>query len=73
MAAKSDAISKVRKRQGGGKRNRRPSPDEKEVQNTFCLRRPDGWMINKKTKRIIILEFKRTADAVETYYSDKKA
>jgi hypothetical protein len=73
LAAKSEAISKVRKRQGGGNRNRRPSPDEKEVENTFWLSRPDGWVINKKTKRIIMLEFKRTADAAETYYSDKKA
>ena len=30
-------------------------------------------MINKKTKRIIMLEFKRAWDTAETYYSDMKA
>jgi hypothetical protein len=30
-------------------------------------------MINKKTKRIIMLELKRTADTAETYYSDMKS
>ena len=34
---------------------------------------PDGWVINKKTKRIIMLEFKRTSDTTETYYSDMKS
>jgi hypothetical protein len=29
-------------------------------------------MINKKLKRIILLEFKRTLDASETYYTDMK-
>ena len=29
-------------------------------------------MINKKMKRIILLEFKRTSDASETYYTDMK-
>ncbi len=35
--------------------------------------RTDVWVINKKTKRIIILEFKRESDTTETYYSDMKA
>ena len=30
-------------------------------------------MVNKKTKRIIILEFKRSSDTTETYYSDMRA
>ena len=30
-------------------------------------------MINKKTKRIIMLEFKRTSDTAEKYYSDMKS
>jgi hypothetical protein len=30
-------------------------------------------MINKKSKRIIILEFKRASDTAETYYSDMKS
>jgi hypothetical protein len=29
-------------------------------------------VINKKTKRIIMLEFKHASDTVETYYSDMK-
>ena len=33
----------------------------------------DGWVINKKTKRIIMLEFKRTSDTVEKYYSEMKS
>ncbi len=48
-------------------------PDEKEVEKTFWLGRPDGWVINKKTKRIIMLEFKRASDTTETYYSDMKS
>jgi hypothetical protein len=30
-------------------------------------------VINKKTKLIIILEFKRVSDTAETYYSDMKS
>ncbi len=30
-------------------------------------------MINKKTKRIIMLELKRASDTAETYYSDMKS
>ena len=30
-------------------------------------------MINKETKRIIMLEFKRTSDTVEKYYSEMKS
>ena len=44
----------------------------KDVEQSFWLSRPDGWMINKKLKRIILLEFKRTLDASETYYTDMK-
>ena len=31
-----------------------------------------GWVINKKTKRIILLEYKRTSDTLENYYKDMK-
>ena len=34
------------------------------------ISRPDGWVIDKKMERIIPLEFKRTPDASETYYTD---
>ena len=55
-AAKSEEITKVRKLKGGAKGAEGPNPDEKEVEKTFWLSRPDGWVINKKTKRIIMLE-----------------
>ena len=32
--------------------------------------RPDGWVINRKTKKIILLEFKRTSDYGESYFKD---
>ena len=41
------------------------------MERTFWLSRPDGWVINKKTKRII--KFKRTTDTAETHYSDMKS
>jgi hypothetical protein len=44
---------------GGVKGAEADCPDEKEVEKTFWLSRPDGWVINKKTKRIIMIEFKR--------------
>ena len=43
---------------------------EEEVEKSFWLSRPDGWVINRKTKKIILLEFKRTSDAAETYFQD---
>ncbi len=73
LAAKSEAISKVRRTKGEVKGAEAHISDEKEVQKTFWLSRPDGWVINKKTKRIIMLEFKRTSDTAEKYYSDMKS
>ena len=70
---KSEAIRKAERTKDGSKGAEAHSPDEKEVEKTFCLNRPDGWVINKKTKRIIMLEFKRTSDTAETYYSDMKS
>ena len=72
-ASKSEAINKVRKLKVGAKGAETPNPDEKEVEKTLCLSRPDGWVINKKMKRIIMFEFKRTSDTPETYYSDMKS
>ncbi len=56
LEAKSEAISKVRRTKGGAKGAEVHCPDEKEVEKTFWLSRLDGWVINKKTKRIIMLE-----------------
>ena len=44
--------------------------DEEEVEKSFCLSRPDGWVINRKRKKIILLEFKRETDYSESYYRD---
>ena len=72
-AAKLEAILKVRKMKGGVKGAEAHNPDEKEVEKTFWLSRSDGWVVNKKTKLIIMLEFKRASDTAETYYSDMRA
>jgi hypothetical protein len=69
LAAKSETIIKVRRTKGGAKGAEAHCPDVKEVEKTFCLIRPDDWGINKKTKRIIMIEFKRASDTAETYYS----
>jgi hypothetical protein len=63
----------VRRTKGGTKGAEAHCPDVKEVEKTFWLSRPDGWVINKKTKRIIMLEFKRVSDTAETYYSDMQS
>ncbi len=42
--------------------------DEAEVEKSFWLSRPDGWVINRKTKKIILLEFKRTSNTAEAYF-----
>ena len=44
--------------------------DETEVEKSFWLNRPDGWVINRKTKKILLLEFKRTSDVGESYFQD---
>ncbi len=64
----------MRRTKGGVKGAEVHCPDEKEVKKTIWLSRPDpDWVINKKTERIIILEFKRVWDTTETYYSDMKS
>jgi hypothetical protein len=44
--------------------------EEVEVEKSFWLSRTDGWVINRKTKKIILLEFKRTTDCGESYFKD---
>ena len=46
--------------------------DVGEVERSFWLSRPDWWVVNRKMKKIILLEFKRTADYSEAYYRDMK-
>jgi hypothetical protein len=62
----------MRRTKVGSKGTETHSATEEEVEKTFCLSRSDVWVIYKKTKSIIILEFKRTSDTSETYYSDMK-
>jgi hypothetical protein len=47
-----------------------PMTDEAEVEKSFCLIRPDDWVINRKMKKIILLEFKRTTNLRESYFQD---
>ena len=51
-----------------------PRVDESEVEKSFWIRRPDGWVINRKMKKIVLLdldsEFKRTSDYGESYFKD---
>ncbi len=68
--AKEEAMEKVK-----GRANRlvgadSPMVEETEVEKSFCLNRTDGWVINRKTKKIILLEFKRTSDCGESYFKD---
>ena len=44
--------------------------NEEEVEKSFCLSRPDGWVVDRKMKKIILLEFKKTTDYLESYYRD---
>ncbi len=47
-----------------------PMVHETEVKRSFFFIRIDGWVIKRKTKRIILLEFKRTSDSGECYFQD---
>jgi len=73
LSAKSEAISKVSRTKGGVKGAEAHCPDVKEVEKTFWIIRSDDWVINKKTKHIVILEFKRVSDTAETDYSDMQS
>jgi hypothetical protein len=44
--------------------------DEAEVEKSFWIRRPDGWVINRKMKKMIHLEFKGTSNLRESYFQD---
>ncbi len=63
-AAKKEAIEKVRGNKNRSARADSPMIDEAEVEKSFWLRKSDGWVVNRKMKKIVLLEFKRTA---ETY------
>ena len=67
---KEEAMEKVKGRVNRRVRANSPLVDEAEVEKSFWLSRPDGWVINRKTKKIVLLEFKRTSDCGESYYED---
>jgi hypothetical protein len=63
--AKEESMEKVRGRTTWTTRSDSPMTDETEVEKSFWLNRSDGWVVNRKIKKIILLEFKRTSDATE--------
>jgi hypothetical protein len=71
-AAKEEAMEKTKGRETGRARADSPMVDETEVEKSFWLSRPDGWVINRKTKKIMLLEFKRTSDCGESYFQDMR-
>ena len=69
-AAKEEAMKKINGREVRRAGADSPMAVETEVEKSFWLSRPDGWVINRKTKKIVLLEFKRTSDCGESYYED---
>ena len=47
-----------------------PLMNEVEAEKSFWFSRPDGWVINREMKKIILLEFKRTSDCGESYFQN---
>jgi hypothetical protein len=70
--AKEEAMEKVNGRANRPARADSPMPDEAEVEKSFWFSRPDGWVINRKTKKTILLEFKWTSDCGESYFQDMR-
>ncbi len=77
LGEKHQGALSVRRTKGGVKGVEVHCPDEKEVEKTFWISKFDGashgWVINKKTKHIIMFECKCDSDTVETYYADMKS
>ena len=57
-ATKEEAMDKVNGRANSRVRTDSPMVDETEVEKSFWLSRPDGWVINRKTKKIVLLYLK---------------
>ena len=68
--AKEEAMEKVRGRATRPARADSPMTDEVVAEKSFWLSRSDGWVVNRKMKKIILLEFKRTSDVTEVYFQD---
>jgi hypothetical protein len=71
-AAKEEAMEKTKGRETRRARTDSPMAVETEVEKSFWLSRPDGWVINRKAKKIMLLEFKRTSDCGESYFQDMR-
>jgi hypothetical protein len=56
-AGREEAIDKVRKHKARTPGAESYILDEKEVERTFWLSRPDGWVMKRKMKMTILLEF----------------
>ena len=69
---KEVAIEKARRNKNKTSGEDSTMIDVREVERSFWLSRPDGWVVNRKMKKILLLEFKRTADYSEAYYRDMK-
>ena len=63
-------MEKVKGRANRQVRADSPMVDEAEEERSFWFNRSDGWVINRTTKKIILLEFKRTSDYGESYFKD---
>ena len=69
-SVKKEAIERVRGNKNRSARADSTRIDEPEVEKSFWLSRPDGWVVNRKMKKIVLLEFKRTTGSSESYYQD---
>jgi hypothetical protein len=70
--SQKETMNKVRDNKQRTARTESPVLDEKELERSFCLNRPDGWVVNRNIKRIVLPEFKRTDDSSESYYLDMR-
>ncbi len=57
---RKEATEKIRGNKNRSARADSPMAHEAEVEESFWLSRPDGWVINRKMKEIVFLEFKRS-------------
>ena len=51
--AKKETMEQVRGNKNRSARAESPMADEKEVGKSFWLTRPDGWVVNRKMKKIV--------------------
>ena len=58
-SVKEEVIEKVRRNKDRTSGGDSTVIDVGEVEKSFCLSRPDDWVVNRKMKKIILLEFKR--------------